>query len=84
MGLRTNVELFTSALLALAVGGAIYLLERPAGTTILLPGFQLASPSWLGQHLPSFCHVFSFSILTSCALQPWQDSRILPSVPRLR
>ncbi len=59
-------------MLALAIGGAIYLLERPAGTTALLPSFQLASPSWLGQHLPSFCHVFSFSILTCCALQPWQ------------
>jgi len=73
----TNVRLFTSAFLALVFGGGIYLLERPAGTAALLPSFQLVSSSWLGQHLPGFCHVFSFSILTSYALQPWQAAPLL-------
>jgi hypothetical protein len=56
-----------------AVGSAVYLLERPVDTVFLLPSWwEVFQPqprsSWLGQHLPGFAHVFSFSLLTAMAL----------------
>jgi hypothetical protein len=79
MGLITEFRLFTVACLVLAIGGAVYLLERPPGTASLIPIWlssfqpQLAS-SWLSQSLPSLCHVFGFAVLTTCALRPWQGA----------
>ena len=68
------IRLVFAAALALAVGVAVYLLDRPPGSAYLLPlswglygGGQTFFGS-LGGSLPSLLHAFCFSILTSLVL----------------
>jgi len=61
------------ALVALFIGGFIYLIDRPPGSIYLLPVREMPI-SWqinlLGSedYLPSFFHVYSFILLTSVCL----------------
>jgi hypothetical protein len=65
-----------AALTALAMGVAIYLLERSGADLYLLPdSWQAVLPvSTLGNHMPSFLHVFAFAILTAVVLAPWRGA----------
>lgn len=65
--------------LALGIGTAVYLLDRPAGSAWLIPpAWQSAAPApWFGRAgpwLPSLVHAFAFSVLTALALpeRPWR------------
>jgi hypothetical protein len=72
------------ALGALAVGAAVYLLDRPAGSAMLLPPAWQRGPAGagvlpavfgeFGRWLPSLVHAFAFSILTAL-LWPWPRHR---------
>lgn len=60
----------------LALGVLVYLLDRPAGSAPHLSALH-AFAAWpeysfgrLGQHLPTFAHVFGFSVLTAAWLGP--------------
>ncbi len=59
--------------LALLLGAAIYLVDRPAGSAWLVPSaWQAAKPGRgfgaVGQWLPSLVHAFAFSVLTAWLL----------------
>lgn len=66
-------------LAALALGGVVYLTDRPVGQAQLLPllGAARSAPLWdlVGDWLPSFVHALAFSLF-SAALLPaargWQ------------
>lgn len=65
--------LAATAGLALLLGAAVYLVDRPAGSAWLLPAaWQAATPGRgfgsVGQWLPSLVHAFAFSVLTACLL----------------
>jgi hypothetical protein len=60
--------LVTAALIALALGLAVYLLDRPAGHAALLPAAWSAATApgvfgALGGWWPSFAHPFAFALL---------------------
>lgn len=62
--------LAVAAGLALLLGAAVYLVDRPAGSAWLVPAaWQAATPGHgfgaLGAWLPSFVHAFAFSVLTA-------------------
>lgn len=63
------------AVAALAVGVAVYVLDRPPGSAYLLPRSATlfpGAPSWFGSAgawLPAFLHVFAFSLLTAALLR---------------
>jgi hypothetical protein len=63
------------AVAALAVGVAIYVLDRPPGSAYLLPrGATLFSGTALwfggaGDWIPAFLHVFAFSLLSAALLR---------------
>lgn len=66
--------LLAAGVFALAV--LVYLLDRPAGSSPHLSALH-ALAAWpeysfgrLGQHLPTFAHVFTFSVLTAAWLGP--------------
>ena len=63
-----------SASLALAVGMLVYLTDRTASSSMLVPDIgahaRLHAFGTLGQWLPSFVHAFAFSLLTAAALHP--------------
>jgi hypothetical protein len=73
---KSEYELVAFAIFALLVGLAYYWITRPSGSTAFLaflPAFPLdLNPDfygwWLGW-LPSFTHVFSFSLLTYLAME---------------
>lgn len=62
------------AVAALAVGVAIYVLDRPPGSAYLLPRSATLFPDIslpfgiMGDWLPAFLHVFAFSLLTAALL----------------
>lgn len=61
-------------LAALLAGASVYLTQRSGANVYFLPDAwqPVFSPSALGQHLPSFMHVFGFAILTAVVLGPWR------------
>jgi len=76
MGTRATVTQALAAVAALALGAAFYAAGRPAGHVYLLASapqlFSTTSPSvgGIGGFLPSFLHVFAFTLLTSTVLLP--------------
>lgn len=65
--------LLVSAGLALMLGTAVYLVDRPTGSAWLVPtAWQSPVPRhWfgaIGQWLPSLVHAFAFSVLTAALL----------------
>jgi hypothetical protein len=62
------------AVVALAVGVALYMADRAAAPPILMPAFALLNTGpWfgaLGPWLPSFVHPFAFGLLTAEVLPP--------------
>ena len=64
------------AMAALAVGGLLYVLDRPAGSTHFLTEASAHSESGarhfgpLGANLPSFLHIYAFILLTVAILRP--------------
>ena len=62
------------ASLTLAVGVLLYLTDRTASSSMLLPNIgahaKLHAFGTLGQWLPSFVHAFAFSLLSAAALYP--------------
>jgi len=72
-GQAAHLFLPVAALMALAAGTGVYLLDRAPGSAWLLPAaWQAASPGgWFGGAglwLPSLVHAFAFSVLTACLL----------------
>ena len=63
------------ALIALGVGFSVYLLGRSAQVYAALPFQVLDLPrvsfGLLAGSLPSFCHMFAFSLATAVLLRPW-------------
>jgi len=58
---------------ALGVGALVYVVDRPEGATALPQNLAFFQPTVrlfgvLGQSLPSFVHVFAFSVLTTALL----------------
>lgn len=71
-----TLGLVALALLALTIGAFVYLLDRPAGSTQLIPAvLQLSrdgrsvfgSP---GEWLPSLVHIYAFILLTAAITRP--------------
>ena len=62
------------AVAALAVGVAVYVLDRPPGSAYLLPRdatLYSGTASWfggVGDWIPAFLHVFAFSLLSAALL----------------
>jgi hypothetical protein len=72
-GRAALLSLAVTAGVALGIGTAVYLLDRPAGSAWLIPAaWQSATPGrWFGPFgpwLPSLAHAFAFSVLTALAL----------------
>lgn len=71
-------NLFYIGVIALIIGLMVYLLDRPAWQLSIIPdSFSLKSDGPgtfgpLGQHLPTFLHTFSFSLLFASMLSPSQ------------
>jgi hypothetical protein len=71
------------ALLALTVGGFVYLLDRPAGSAQLIPAMlQLVTEDRgvfgaAGSWLPSLVHIYAFILLTAAVTRPARDSLLL-------
>jgi len=67
-------QLAAAGLVLLLLGTGVYLVDRPAGTTMLLPSgwsWHQDGASWfghVGDFLPSFVHAFSFSLFTALLL----------------
>jgi len=62
-----------SGVAVLGVGVLVYVVDRPAGATALPENLTFFQPTIrffgvLGQSLPSFVHVFAFSVLTTALL----------------
>jgi len=69
-GPATNWPLVIAAFSVLVVGSLVYLLDRPADSVpffsaISLHGLSPGLFGRIGEHLPTFCHVFAFSLLTA-------------------
>ena len=73
-GRQVRVEL-GAATLALAIAVLVYIADRPAGYSMLMPrigahpSLHVSAFGTLGQWLPSFVHSFAFSLLTAVALR---------------
>jgi len=72
-GPATNRTLTIAAFAVLIVGALVYVLDRPADSVAFFSTISLDDvfPSLfgrIGQHLPTFCHVFAFSLLTAACL----------------
>ena len=74
---------FIVALMALAIGVLVYLLDRP-GTSVYLipdgwsPGGGVAPVfGELGGFLPTFAHTFAFTLFTSALLEPWRWAAVV-------
>lgn len=70
---RANMALV--GLVGLLVGGAVYVLDRPADSTLLfLPSIHIDAGASafgaLGTALPSFAHTFAFILFTAASLRP--------------
>lgn len=72
-----------AALIALVVGVLVYLLDRPSTSIYLVPnswsfGDSVVPPVFgvIGNHVPTFVHTFSFTLLTSALLTPWRWSAV--------
>lgn len=78
-----TLGLIALALLALIVGGAVYLLDRPAGSAQLVPAiFELGCEgrtvfAGAGSWLPSLVHIYAFILLTAAVIRPSQRSLLL-------
>lgn len=75
--------LWAAGLLMLALGVAVYVLDRPDGTAMLLPrSWVMHAPgqSWfgaIGGSLPSFVHAFAFSLFTALVLpRTWRHGAL--------
>ncbi len=79
---RTALTEIALALAVFTVGVAIYMLDRPAGSAYLLPpAVSLAAGGFLwfgnvGLWLPSFVHVFVFSLLTAALLPATRNAAV--------
>ena len=71
---RPQAILAASGTLALALGLLVYLADRDASRSLLIPAAAAlsAGPLFgeLGQWLPSFVHPFAFSLFTAAARPP--------------
>jgi hypothetical protein len=76
MGTRATVLQVLAAVAALALGAALYIAGRPGGHVYLLASvpqlFSTTSRSLggIGDFLPSFIHVFAFTLLSAAVLSP--------------
>ena len=79
-----QVVLTVTAVSALLVGAAVYLLDRDWASTMLLGPFaryqwlKSAIFGYLGEFLPSYLHAYAITVLLIVALWPWP--RIKPWV----
>lgn len=83
MEVQQQKSLILIGLIALLVGGLVYLTDRPSESIYLLPGW-LTSSFWqgnlfggTGESLPTFLHVFAFILLTIVCLPPSKRRLIL-------
>ena len=71
------------ALIALLVGGGVYLIDRPCGSAYLIPCFgsifiQEANLfGSIGGFLPDFIHIYVFILLTVVCLNPSKNQLII-------
>ena len=72
---------FVLAFAVLGAGYSIYLLARTAVTYASLPLEALTFPAMgataLTGSLPSFCHMFAFSLTTAVLLRPWPRASLV-------
>lgn len=72
-----------SAILALLLGTAVYVLDRDWSSTLFMSpwaewqGSELALFGPLGQFLPSFCHAYAFSLLLIMLLGRTRYARLI-------
>jgi len=77
----TEARLAGTAVVALAVGACVYLLDRDWVSTMFLGAFAGWQPARyavfgaLGDTLPSFLHAYAFTVLLVLALWPWPKAR---------
>jgi hypothetical protein len=71
-----------AAIAVLVIGVLIYLLDRSASGAWLIPQWWSAAydrpPVFgrLGEHLPTFIHVYSFILITAMVLAPWKRAPV--------
>ena len=71
------------AVLVLAIGVFVYLLDRPSTSVYLVPDSWELGKSLppvfgaIGDQLPTFAHTFAFTLLTSAVLEPWRWSAVI-------
>lgn len=78
----SEARLLWLAMLLLAAGVAVYLLDR-GGDVYFVPNWlahdaPLPVFGAVGEHLPTFVHTFAFIVITAVALWPWP--RLLPAI----
>ena len=67
-----------AAVIALAIGILVYLLDRPSTSVYLIPdgwSFGDSIPpvfGAIGDHLPTLAHTFAFILFSSALLEPWR------------
>jgi len=72
-----------AAVIVLAIGVLVYLLDRPSTSVYFIPdnwSLGASIPSIfgaIGDHLPTFAHTFAFILFTSAVLEPWRWSAIV-------
>ena len=80
IGAYVTASLSVFALAALALGTAIYVIDRAPGSATLIPSWRAFTGAALfgamGAWLPSFVHPFSFGLLTAAALPPASSWRL--------
>ena len=82
LSVRRQTLLAGSALAALTLGIAVYLLDRDWHTVLFLAPLADFQPGRydlfgsLGGVLPSFLHAYAISMLLAVALSPWPGSRL--------
>ena len=68
------------AVIVLAIGVLVYLLDRPSTSAYLVPdSWELGNSlprvfGLIGYQLPTFAHTFAFTLFTSALLEPWRWS----------
>jgi hypothetical protein len=77
---RPEIIQIVAAVIVLAIGVLVYLLDRSSTSVYLVPDSWVPgnglSPVFglIGYQLPTFAHTFAFTLFTSALLEPWRWS----------
>ena len=83
MSKRAQMLLTAIAFFALAVGVAVYLIDRSPGSVYFIPEWLSLSDSVnrmfgvIGNYLPTFVHPFAFILFTAVVVNPTRQTLLL-------